>query len=326
MVLVRSREMVWLLYVLLFCETLMWALFEPARSAAVPNITAGPDIVVANGLSSTTWSFNFAIGSALGGFVAAIFGRNTVFVINSLSFVLSATLIARMRFEEPHAANLPPMRFGEVTDFTPILEGLRYVTRNVRLAVTMFVKTGLSFMGTNWVIIPIMGERLFPLHIDGFNARQASTMGMSVMLASRGVGAVLGAFATSSIVGNSKPRLRHSILAGFLLAAAGYLALSGVPDIWLACAALMVAHAGGSIIWTASTTLLMEQTEDRFRGRVFSAEFAFSMATLAVISYAGGVLVDRGVSVRALAFATGLLILIPAAAWANAQKLWKPDR
>ena len=151
-------------------------------------------------------------------------------------------------------------------------------------------------------------------------------MGMSVMLASRGAGAILGAFATSSIAGNSKPRLRHSILAGFLLGSAGYLALAGVPNIWLACAALIVAHAGGSIIWTASTTLLMDQTEDRFRGRVFSAEFAFSMATLAMISYTGGVLVDHGMSVRALAFATGLLILIPAAAWAHAQRLWKPNR
>src|SRR5690348_7119423 len=41
MVLVRSRDTVWLLYVLLFCETVMWALFEPARSAVIPNIATG---------------------------------------------------------------------------------------------------------------------------------------------------------------------------------------------------------------------------------------------------------------------------------------------
>ncbi len=325
MVLVRSRDMIWLLYVLLFCETVMWALFEPARSAVVPNITEGSSLVVANALSSTTWSFNFAIGSGLGGLVAAFWGREAVFIINSLSFILSATLISRMTFHEPHAANLPPMRFRDIADFTPIIEGARYIVHDIRLAVTLLVKAGLSFMGTNWVIIPIMGQRLFPVHVGGFNAEQASTMGMSVMLASRGAGAIAGSFAITSIFGHSKPRLRFAILVGFVLAALGYMALAGVPNIWLACAALIVAHAGGSIIWTASTSLLMDQTEDKFRGRVFSTEFAFSMGTLAVISYSGGLLVDHGISVRSLAFATGLLVLAPALAWAYAQRLWPPE-
>ena len=84
MVLVRSPQMVWFLYLLLVLETLMWSLFEPGRSAVIPNITEGDDVIVANSLSSTTWSVNFAIGFALGGIVAAQFGRNTVFVLNSL--------------------------------------------------------------------------------------------------------------------------------------------------------------------------------------------------------------------------------------------------
>ncbi len=325
MLLVRSREAIWLLYTLLFLETVMWALFEPARSAVVPNIASDDDVVVANALSSTTWSFNFAIGAALGGFVAAAFGRDTVFVINSLSFVLSANLIRRMSFDEPHAANRPPLRIRDLGDFTPILEGIRYVVRDVRLAVTLFVKTGLSLMGTNWVIIPIMGERIFPVHIDGFTGSQASTMGMSILLASRGVGALIGALLCTSIAGSSRPKLRLSILGGFGLGAAGYLMLSGAPTIWMAFGALMIAHAGGSIIWVASTTLLQQQTEDRFRGRVFSAEFAFSMATLAVVSYTSSIFVDHGISVRTVAFVTGLAMLLPAIAWALALRLWKRE-
>ena len=148
-------------------------------------------------------------------------------------------------------------------------------------------------------------------------------MGMSVMLASRGAGAVAGAFATTLLFGSSKSRLRHGILVGFVLGAGGYIGLAAAPDIWFACLGLIVAHAGGSLIWTASTTLLMDQTEDRFRGRVFSAEFAFSMATLAAVNYTGGFLIDHGMPVRGLAFATGLLVLTPAVAWAYAQRLWR---
>src|SRR4051794_17889508 len=79
MMLVQTRDMVWLLYVLLVCETVMWALFEPARNAVVPNIVAEGDLPAANALGSTTWSVNFMLGAALGGLVASQFGARAVF-------------------------------------------------------------------------------------------------------------------------------------------------------------------------------------------------------------------------------------------------------
>ena len=75
--------------------------------------------------------------------------------------------------------------------------------------------------------------------------------------------------------------------------------------------------------WVFSTTLLQIHTDDKFRGRVFSAEFAFSMFTLSIVSYSAGVLADRGVSVHTLAIWTGLIILIPAILWALALRLWR---
>jgi MFS family permease len=91
MLFVQSREALPLLYVLLFLETLFWALFEPGRNSVIPNITSSQEeTLVANALSSTTWSFNLAVGSAVGGVIAALFGRNVVFVVNALSFIVSA--------------------------------------------------------------------------------------------------------------------------------------------------------------------------------------------------------------------------------------------
>src|SRR5882757_553613 len=87
MVFVRTREMLWFLYVLLVVETILWALFEPARTSVIPNITKGPETLVANALSSTTWSFTLAVGSAVGGVLAVAFGRETVFVLDALSFI-----------------------------------------------------------------------------------------------------------------------------------------------------------------------------------------------------------------------------------------------
>jgi len=41
----------------------------------------------------------------------------------------------------------------------------------------------------------------------------------------------------------------------------------------LAILAVIAAHAGTSTNWVFSTTLVQVYTDDRFRGRVFSAEY-----------------------------------------------------
>jgi MFS family permease len=326
MLLARTPNMVWFLYVLLLLETVMWALFEPGRSAVVPVITGSKELLVANALSSTTWSFNFMVGFAVGGIVAALFGRSTVFVVNALSFVVSALLIRRMRFEEPHLAQLPPAQARDLANFTPVAEGVRYVAQDRRRLATMLVKCGLGFMGANWVLLPIFGERIYPIRVAGLDARSAGMLGMSLLMGCRGIGALLGPLCGGYWAGRSEPRLRRGILIGFLLGATGYLLLGASRAAWQACAAVAVAHAGGSIIWVFSTTLLQKQTDDRFRGRVFSAEFAFSMLTMSVVNYLAGVLADEGVAVKMLAFLTGGIVLIPAAAWALALRLWRPVR
>src|SRR5579862_4698796 len=67
MLFVRSRSTIWLVYPLLLLETIMVAFFEPARNAVIPNITTRDEVVLANTLSSTTWSMNLVLGAALGG-------------------------------------------------------------------------------------------------------------------------------------------------------------------------------------------------------------------------------------------------------------------
>lgn len=320
----QAAGALWLLYALLALETVCWAMFEPAARSVIPNIARPEEVPAANALSAATWSVNFAIGAALGGLTQVAFGRNTVFVLDSLSFVASALLIRRMRFAEPHAASMPPMRLRDFADFSPILEGIRHVRRDPKLTASLFVKAGVGLLGANWVILPVLGERVFPLRLPGLTPEQAGTLGMSVLLGTRGVGAIAGALLAGNWAGARVVRLRRTILAAFVLAAAGYAALSEATTIGIAIAAILVAHCGGSAAWTASTTLLHQLTGDRFRGRVFSAEFAFSMLTLAASNFAAGQLADRGVPVQTLALATAAVMIAPAAYWAAAGRLWRP--
>jgi predicted MFS family arabinose efflux permease len=323
MLFVSRAQMVPLVYLLLLLETTMWAFFEPGRSAIVPNITDGEDLVAANTLSSMTWSFNLALGSGIGGAIAAFFGRDTVFVLNSLSFVISASLIWGMKFPEPHLDGAKPLRARDLVDFSPIAEGVRYVAKERRLFSLMLVKAGLGLLGTHLVLLPLFGERIFSIRSAG--ASSGGMLGMSVLMSARGVGALLGPVIGGYWTGREQYRLRMGILIGFITAAAGYLALAASPSLAIASASVVIANAGTSMVWVFSTTLLQIHTDDRFRGRVFSADFAFLVVTMSLSSYGAGLLVDWGVGLRLLAAATGLAAFIPLAAWASAQRLWRVD-
>jgi MFS family permease len=317
MIFAMTPDRVWLIWLTLICETVMWALFEPGRSAIIPNICRGKnETLVANALSSTTWAFNLAVGAGLGGFVAHHFGRTAVFLADAASFLISAALLSRIAFRETHHKDLPPFQAKDLVDYKPIFEGLTYVKRDMRMLATLLVKAGMGLLGAHWVILPVLGERIFP--IDGHG-----TLSMSLLFGARGVGALVGSFASGSWAMNRESRMRAGIFWGFVVVALSYIILSRAPLLWIACLAVAAGHAGSSMAWVFSTTMLQRMTEDRFRGRVFSADFAGLFLMMSAVSYAASVWIDLGHSVRTVALLTGLAGLIPAVGWLAVQRLWR---
>jgi MFS family permease len=317
---VRSRSTVWLVYPLLLAETIMAAFFEPARSSVIPNIAAKGEVLIANTLSSATWSVNLLIGASVGGLVAAFFGRDTVFVLNGLSFLASAILIGGMRFAEPHAESASPLRPRDLIDFSPVLEGIRYIRNHRTLLPAVFAKAGELMIGPSWVIFTVLGAHEFAVHWRNVDAARGAMLGMSVLLGGRGLGALVGPLISARWAGRSDRRLQLGILFGYVITAVGYGTLGFSRTLWMAAACAMLAHMGGSTVWVFSTTLLQLHTEDRFRGRVFSADLGFSMLTIAAGAFLCGRLLDAGVAARTVATGTGFAMLIPAVLWILAMR------
>jgi MFS family permease len=322
MLLVRSPQTVWLVYPLLFLETVMVGFFEPARSAVIPSITAEDDVIVANTLSSATWSFDLAMGSVLGGIVAAWLGRDTVFVLNALSFLVSAWLISRMSFAEWHADEASRLPGDRAAGWSSILAGFKYIVHDRKLAALVSLKAGVSILGTSWVLFPVMGERVFPAPESGMSHARAALIGMSLLMGARGLGALVGPLFASHWTGQRETSLRKGVLLGFICGAIGYLLLGSARSVWFAFAVIVFAHAGSSTVWVFSTTLLHLNTDNRFLGRVFGAELAISMFVLAGASWVAGQAIDFGVSPPAVASATGAAMFLPISAWGYAMRLW----
>src|SRR6266576_2838721 len=102
---VRRPDQMWLVYVLTVLQLAFSAFFEPAKTAAIPSIVSDRELLSANAIASVTWSAMLTLGAAIGGFVAGWFGTDVAFVLDSLTFVASALLIASVRF--PKRASRP---------------------------------------------------------------------------------------------------------------------------------------------------------------------------------------------------------------------------
>src|SRR5215472_16284049 len=323
MLLVRTRGAVWLIYPLLLAETVMVAFFEPARSAVIPNVVAHEDVIVANTLASATWSFDLAIGSVLGGMVAAWLGRDAVFVINSLSFAMSALLISRMKFVESHADEATRHPEDRAAGWSAIRAGYRYIVHDPKRAALVSLKGGVRIVGTSWVLFPVMAMRTFTLPISSLTPERAALFGMSLLMGARGVGALAGPLFASYWTGQRESSIRRSVLMGFAVGGLGYMVLGNLHSVWAAAAVIIIAHSGTSTVWVSSTTLLHLNSDDRFRGRVFGADLAIAMLVLAAATWIAGRAIDGGISPRTVAVATGIAMFVPVAGWALVVRLWR---
>jgi hypothetical protein len=173
-------------------------------------------------------------------------------------------------------------------------------------------------VGPSWVIFTVMGAGEFAFHGRRIDAAGGAMLGMSVLLGGRGIGAMVGPLIAARWAGHSDRRLSVGILLGYLTVALGYVVLGVSRSVWMAAGCAMLAHAGGSTVWVFSTTLLQLHSEDRFRGRVFSADLGLGSLSFAITAFICGRFLDAGVSARTVATGTGMLMLLPAMllAWA----------
>ena len=127
---------------------------------------------------------------------------------------------------------------------------------------------------------------------------------------------------TTILVTMQLRRLRWAIALGFAIACIGYLGLGFAPSLLLAAIAVVVGHAGTSMNYVFSSTLVQTLSEDRFRGRVTSAEFALMMTSISVSSFCSGEAIDRGIPPQHVAMWVSGLTLTPILLWLWATRKW----
>lgn len=305
---VHERGDLWLLYTLVILEVAMSGFFEPARSAIIPSITAKKDLVTANALSGSTWSVMLAFGSALGGVLVSWLGIQAAFLVDAMTFLLSAWFIFRIptpqESSEVRSARIPGQ--GGVRD---MMDGFRYILSEPIVLVLTLLKSGLGIAGGIMTLIPLYAHKLM-------STPSAISMGIGLMYASRGLGAAVGPILVSRLFGDSSRVLQGAIFFSFFLQVLAYLLYAGSHSLWSACLSIGLATLFGSVIWVFSTSLIHMEAEERFLGRVFSSEMALLTLVMGISNWAVGYSVDHfELTPNAVTFWMAMLYVAPGFLW-----------
>ncbi|UCD65435.1 MAG: MFS transporter [Deltaproteobacteria bacterium] len=305
--LVKRPEHVWLVYILALVQESIWTFYDPARKASVPNLCSREELILANALSGATWSIMLAFGAALGGFVTHLYGWETAIVIDALTFLVSALMLAGLDLSHVPPEKKEKPTWHDLTGITDLREGLKYVSRHKEVATLLLVKSGWALSGGILVLLTVFGEQVFSTGGQG---------GKSGLLYSvRGLGAALGPILAWHYFGETKKAMYRSISLSFFIASGAYILFSQAPTLLWAVPFVLLGHIGGSIQWVFSTTLLQQIVPDQFRGRVFAAEMALLTLVLSLSTYFTGLGLDHGVDPRLLTLRLALIFLLPGTFW-----------
>ncbi|MHA2222885.1 MAG: MFS transporter [Candidatus Thorarchaeota archaeon] len=244
-------------YLLTFIYATANAWFFPARSASIPNLVEGDELVAANSLSQMTFQVVQLVVPPVGGLLVALLAPDyfLAFALTSSTFVFSAFALRGIR------TNLIPDRSVDDKEslMKQIAQGARYVAGNAILSF-LFVFAMLLAASSG-----ILNALMLP-YLEGELGLGSAQFGLILS-----AGAATGAIA--AIYFSRKKELNKPL---YLVASAGLLAGFAVFALVLAfdLVTVMLSWAMiGAVDVTLNiplSVLMQKLVEDKLRGRVFA--------------------------------------------------------
>jgi MFS family permease len=303
-ILISSAEMLWLAYVLIAAQMSFAAIFEPAKTSSIPNVTTSDELVVANILSAASWSVIFTTGMALGGFATAWLGTDVVFMINGVTYLLSTFIIYRATIPQTKMSKRELLRTRN--PMTGIREGIEYILNNKHVLRPTMAK-GLFTM--------CLGALVYLLIIVSEEVLMMGSIGLGILYAARGVGTGIGPVVGRRIFKSESLWVKGMgifMICGGLM----YSVVSFVESVVIMSLFVMLAHMASGSNWVMSTVLLQRRAPDMYRGRVFSLEWLlFTLAQSVSVTIAALILEFELLTIRETMGIFSILLVIAGIGW-----------
>jgi MFS family permease len=266
-------------------------LFIPASAAIMPTLLPATQLQAGNAINGAAVELGSLAGPAIGGIIVAVAGSAPAFVVDAVTFAVSAATLAMIR-ARPCPATHPDATHPDAThpdagpeaaldpaagDRPAGVWSLLRQARLLRVIVVVCVAANLAFGGTFEVALPALAHARF------------GASGYGAIIACLGAGAVIGTLAAAR--GATLRRPAVTAAAAFVLegaAAALIPFLGGVAGAAAATFTFGICNGFGNVVLL---TLIQRWAPPQLLGRVMSIVMLASMGSFPLSVALAGLLV-----------------------------------
>ncbi len=246
-----------------------------------------------NAVLNLAFTWGAAVGPALAGLIVAEFSIQSALLLDAISFCAMGWILVSCKglpHSEPESRTLRE-RVGA---------GLAHIRGRVTLRRLLMIQAA-AFVFFS-AVIPV--EVIFAKETLG-----AGDTGYGILLASWGVGMVIGGFVFAAMRQTALPIL---LFLSTVTVGISYLGLAAAPSLLIACAASVLGGSGNGVQWVGVISAVQDLTGPGMQARVLSVLEAIG-AAMPGVGYLLGGLIAAGSGPRTTFLVAGIGVLATAA-------------
>jgi MFS family permease len=288
-----GQVQVWHIIVAELLRGAVLAIDQPAKQAAIVEMTGKEDVGSALGLWSSATSLTRVLGPILGGVIVTWAGEGLCYFLNGITYLAVVAALLAIRLPAAESSARRSSLAGSLVD------GVRYMLRErlILALASLVVVAGL-------LVQPFQTPNLLPAFATAILGADALRLG--VLTASAGAGATLGGLGAASLPARWQRRFAVASSLALPLAA---VAFAFSHSFVLSCGLLLAVGALIMALEIAVNALILTGVRDEFRGRVVSVFMAAVMGAPRLGGLQTGWLVGRLGASWALAVGAGISLV-----------------
>jgi len=258
-------------YAVATVTTVLGTVFRPAEASLIPVLAATPEELTASNVSASTFdSVGIFAGPSIAAFLLAIGGSAAAFAFVAFTFAWSAHFIYRVRTPRAQAPEEAHEREPD-GGFAGLAAGFRTIGREPRLRLLI------ALYGAQCLVAGALGVFVVAIALQLLGL---GTAGVGLLQAACGIGALVGAAVSLSLV--SRARVATDFAIGLVLWGVPLLLIGAVPTALVAALALGLVGVGNTMVDISAMTLLQRAAPPDVSGRVFGCLESVIVGSLAL--------------------------------------------
>jgi DHA3 family macrolide efflux protein-like MFS transporter len=275
--------------------------FNPAITAAIPDIVPREKIAAANSLNQSSVQISTIIGQGLGGYLFMLLGAPLLILIDGMTYLFSALSESFISIPQilPEKSRIWKEKFVQFKKDT--LEGLKVVWKNTGMRSMFFVAAFLNFF-----IMPLIV--LLPFYVEDFLGVTPDWYGY--LLAGFGFGALIG-YGFAATLKLSGKRRSLGVISAMILLTVLLASLSVANKSILSLAIWVGIGVANGFININIITLLQTSVPGELRGRIFGLLTTITAGLTPIGLGLGGLVADlTGKNIPLIYGVCGIILIL----------------